>query len=265
MEEKEIYFTVGELAEKVGVTVRTLQYYDKTGLLKSSINKSGRRIYTKDDIFKLQQILFLKSFGFSLKEIKDKILKPGSFRSLETVFEKQREIVLGQIENMKKVADLLDLIISETKTGRDISLDKLITIMELMNWDNPYSFVIRYLGEEQIKIIAERFDSQEKYTHIMDYSKELFAKLNDLYMKGADPAGSEGQELAEKWWSMVSEFTGGDQSLLKSLISAGLDTNNWPEEAKVFQGAIENFLGKAIEIYLKSKGVNLKEMGESHE
>lgn len=265
MEKKEIYFTVGELAEKVGVTVRTLQYYDKTGLLKSSINKSGRRIYTKDDVFKLQQILFLKSFGFSLKDIKDKILKSESFSSLENVFEKQREIILGQIENMKKVADLLELIISETKTGRDISLDKLITIMELMNWGNPYLFVIRYFGDEQIKTIAGRFDSQEKYIHIMDYSKELFARLNDLYMKGADPAGFEGQDLAEKWWNMVNEFTGGDQSLLKPLITAGLDTNNWPEEAKVFQDAIENFLGKAIGVYLNNKGINLNEMEESHE
>lgn len=265
MENKGIYFTVGELAERVGVTVRTLQYYDKTGLLKSSINKSGRRIYTKDDVFKLQQILFLKSFGFSLKDIKDKILKTESFTHLENVFEKQREIVLGQIENLKKVADLLDVIISETKKGKDISMDKLITIMELMNWGNPYSFVIRYFGDEQIKTIAERFDSQEKYNSIMDYSKKLFSRLNELYIKGADPAGREGQDLAEKWWNMVNEFTGGEQSLLKPLISAGLDTDNWPEEAKAFQNAIENFLGKAMGIYLNNKGINLKEMEESNE
>ncbi|MFA6941568.1 MAG: MerR family transcriptional regulator [Clostridiaceae bacterium] len=266
MEKKEeTYFTVGELADKAGVTVRTLQYYDKTGLLKSSISKSGRRIYTRDDIFKLQQILFLKSFGFSLKEIKDKILKNKSFASLEKVFSKQREIILGQVENMNRIAGLLDMIISEVKADGDVSLDKLTTIMNLMDKGNPYSFIIRYFGDEQLKNIAERFDSQEEYTHTMNNAEELFPKLNALYHQGADPAGIEGQDLAEKWWNMVSEFTGGDENLLKPLISAGLDTNNWPEEAKVFQDAIEHFLGKAMEIYLKNKGVNLKEMGESHE
>lgn len=53
---KEHLFSVGELAKKAGVTVRTLQYYDKIGLLKSTINEGGRRMYTQDDILKLQQI-----------------------------------------------------------------------------------------------------------------------------------------------------------------------------------------------------------------
>ena len=52
------YMTVGELAKKMGTTVRTLQYYDKEGLLSpSSESEGGRRLYTDKDMVKLHQIL----------------------------------------------------------------------------------------------------------------------------------------------------------------------------------------------------------------
>ena len=65
------FMTVGELAKKMGVTIRTLQYYDKEGLLSPSAeSEGGRRLYTDKDLVLLHQILSLKSLGFSLKDIK---------------------------------------------------------------------------------------------------------------------------------------------------------------------------------------------------
>ena len=50
------YMTVGEVAKKMGVTVRTLQYYDREGLFSpSAISEGGRRLYTDKDIIKLHQ------------------------------------------------------------------------------------------------------------------------------------------------------------------------------------------------------------------
>ena len=62
------YMTVGEVAKKMDVTVRTLQHYDKEGLLSpSAMSDGGRRLYTDKDIVKLHQILSLnrtdKRFG----------------------------------------------------------------------------------------------------------------------------------------------------------------------------------------------------------
>jgi DNA-binding transcriptional MerR regulator len=217
-------------------------------------------MYTRDDILKLQQIIFLKSFGFSLDEINGKILRRNASTGLEEVFAQQREILLEQIGNLNKIVSQLDTVISESKTGTEISLDKLMTIMELMKQGNPYSFVIRYFGDEQLKNVTNRFDSSDEYKLIMDHAKELFAQLDNLYNEGADPAGKEGQELAARWWKMVGEFTAGDPSLLKPLLSAGMDVGNWPEETKGFQDAIEHFLGKAISIYLNNNGIYLTEM-----
>ena len=66
--------TVGELAKEANVSVRTLQYYDKIDILKpSSFSEGGRRLYNSKDMALLHQIITLKSLGFSLNDIKDRI------------------------------------------------------------------------------------------------------------------------------------------------------------------------------------------------
>ncbi len=68
------HYTVGELANHLGVTVRTLQYYDRKGLLTAErATESNRRYYNDDHIQQLQLIFLLKQFGCTLDEIKTKI------------------------------------------------------------------------------------------------------------------------------------------------------------------------------------------------
>ena len=63
--------TISQVAKLTGISIRTLQYYDEIGLLKpSKLTQSGYRLYDDDALQLLQQILFFKELGFSLKDIK---------------------------------------------------------------------------------------------------------------------------------------------------------------------------------------------------
>ena len=63
-------YTVQQLAKLSGVSKRTLHYYDEIDLLKpKTIRSNGYRIYSSEEVTRLQQILFFKSFGLSLTEI----------------------------------------------------------------------------------------------------------------------------------------------------------------------------------------------------
>lgn len=65
--------TVGELSRLSGATIRTIQYYDKINLLEAKRDeKKNIRYYSNTDLMTLQQILFYKRLGFSLKEIKNR-------------------------------------------------------------------------------------------------------------------------------------------------------------------------------------------------
>ena len=64
------YYKTGEFAKMANVSLRTIRYYDKKGLLKPSAKtEKGYRLYTDEDFVKLQEILSLKYLGFSLDEI----------------------------------------------------------------------------------------------------------------------------------------------------------------------------------------------------
>lgn len=64
-------YSTGELAKAAGVTVRTVQYYDKRGiLLPSQLTEGGRRIYTESDLERLKIICFLRDLDFSIEQIK---------------------------------------------------------------------------------------------------------------------------------------------------------------------------------------------------
>ncbi|MEF9877501.1 MAG: MerR family transcriptional regulator, partial [Gordonibacter sp.] len=65
------YLTVGELARRVGVTVRTIQYYDQQGLLSPSAKgPQNQRLYTDANVKDLYRIMTLKYLGLSLAQIK---------------------------------------------------------------------------------------------------------------------------------------------------------------------------------------------------
>ena len=73
-------YSINELSKIAKISTRTLRYYHEINLLEPKrINSSGYRIYGEYEIDKLQQILFYKSMGFKLEDIKNIINSPFFF------------------------------------------------------------------------------------------------------------------------------------------------------------------------------------------
>src|SRR5580693_8592181 len=71
-------YTVKQVAAMSGVSVRTLHFYDETGLLKPAyLGANGYRFYEEAQLLTLQQILFYRELGFELKQIKPILGRPG--------------------------------------------------------------------------------------------------------------------------------------------------------------------------------------------
>ena len=257
--ENENWIHIGELASRCGVSVRTLQYYDKCGLLHASLTEGGRRVYSREDLLVLQQILFLKSLGFPLNEIGKKILPENSNSNLAEIFIRQREILSKQIEGLQKIVDVLDIAVDDARQGSEISFIKLMSILELMKEGRPYTFITQYFSDEQLKSIAERFNHPDIYQAFASKASWLFARLEELSKQNADPKGKDGQELARRWWEMVYEFAAGNREMLRTLIFSGRDMANWPKEAGHLRETIEKFLSPALDEYFKWNGISIDE------
>jgi len=256
--EKEKLLTVGELAQKSGVTVRTLQYYDKNGLLApSKYTEGGRRMYSMKDVLRLQQILFLKSLGFSLKEIRDRLLPTESAAKLEKMFKQQKEVLITQILRMQEAVNLIEKVIEEIRLGSEIDIDRLFAIMEATRRGNPYSFVLRYLSKDQMEYFFNRFGDEDIIAEFEKRLRELTTELIELYQRNEDPEGSAGQNLAARWWELMMLLTKGDPVLLQNIFSVGANVNNWPPDIQNLKEAIMSFLGRAFSTYLKNNDIKL--------
>lgn len=108
-----VNYTIAQAAKKMNLTIYTLRYYDRKGLLSNvKRDKSGNRIFTKDDMEMLSLICCLKNTGMPIKKIKqftdwqnegNQTLHPRN-----DMLENHKEDILTQIEDLKKHLRLID-------------------------------------------------------------------------------------------------------------------------------------------------------------
>ncbi|MCG7593426.1 MerR family transcriptional regulator [Mycobacterium sp. PSTR-4-N] len=97
--------TVGEVAQRFGITVRTLHHYDDIGLLTPRRrNTSGYRVYTPTDLTRLSQIIVYRRLDLPLDEIAQ-LLDDGDHVSHLI---RQRERVMSRLDEMKDLVEAID-------------------------------------------------------------------------------------------------------------------------------------------------------------
>ena len=102
MSQMEGYYTSGEFAKKANVSIRTVRYYDKQGLLKpAGMSSGGYRLYTDSDFAKLQKILSLKYLGFSLDEIRSITINDKDHDYVGDSIKLQLNLIRKRIEHLK--------------------------------------------------------------------------------------------------------------------------------------------------------------------
>ncbi|NBI65428.1 MerR family transcriptional regulator [Pseudoflavonifractor sp. 60] len=108
-----MFYTIGEMAQKLNVAPSTLRYYDKEGLLPFVERSSGgSRMFKDEDMEWLKLLGCLKKAGMPLKEIRDfmEYSRQGDAtidRRLE-IIEHQRQSVLEQQRQLEETLLMLD-------------------------------------------------------------------------------------------------------------------------------------------------------------
>lgn len=259
--------TVGELAEKMAVSVRTLQYYDREGLLKPSAKSAGgRRLYTNKDMINLHQILSMKYLGFSLDQIKNNLISIDTPQQILQILEKQKEIVKSQIESLRNALNAIETLQNEASRMEEVDFNKYADIVGLLRQKNEGYWVVKYFDDKFMSHVKEKYMSQpEKGLGLFESWKSMCDEVVLLKAQGEVPESKRGQDLAERWWSMVMEATGGDMSLLPELMKFNQTKHSWSEELREKQTIADEFIGKALEIYFMNRGIQIPEMEVNNE
>lgn len=116
--------TVGQVAERAGVSVRTLHHYDEIGLVVPSERSfAGYRLYTAADQQRLQHVVVYRRLGFGLDDIAQ-LLDAADGGEQDAVAEhlrRQRATVTTRIEELHRLVDLIDDALEDEMSGHQIS------------------------------------------------------------------------------------------------------------------------------------------------
>src|ERR1700746_3216572 len=100
-------YTVKALAKLSGVSVRTLHHYDQIGLLKPAcVGANGYRYYGREEMLRLQQILFHRELEFPLEAIAAVLARPD-FDRMEAL-RRHRETLAAKADRYRKLLKTLD-------------------------------------------------------------------------------------------------------------------------------------------------------------
>lgn len=238
--------TVHEVSKLAGVSIRTLQYYDRIGLLRpAGHTEAGYRLYDDTDLARLQQILLFRELEFPLRDIK-KIMESPDFESGRAL---DQQIALLKLKK-EHIENLIEF-------ARGI---KMLGVNYLMNFE---AFDKSKLEEYAAQAKASWGDTpqyrefeERRKDGTAEEEKKLGVQLMAIFkefgeLREQDPASGKAQALVEKLQAYISEhfYTCTKQVLsgLGKMYAGGGDFTKNIDEAGG-PGTAE-FADRAIQIY----------------
>ena len=249
------FMTVGEVAKKMGVTVRTLQYYDREGLLHPSAESDGgRRLYTDKDLVLLHQIISMKLLGFSLTDIKGRLNSLKTPAEVANALTEQADDIRQKIEELQASLSEIEQLKVEVLQIQTVDFKKYADIIVNLQMKNESYSLIKRFDDDTLDHIRSRFDKKSG-VDFMDRFNRLSDEIVRLQKEKVPAESEQCQQVVQEYWSLIMEFTNGDLTMLPKLMEVGnIDTatNAWEEKQKI----VNSYLEPALQVYFSRLGTN---------
>ncbi len=197
---------VKEVADLVGISVRTLHHYDEIGLLvPNETTDAGYRMYSEEDLETLQQILFFKELGFPLKKIKDILMSPLFDR--QEALELQRKVLIEKRNRLDKMLVTIERTIKHTKGEIHMSNKEKFEGFDFSK--NPYEQEARERwGDEAVNRANQNINGLLK-----EQQEEIQKKCEDIYrelasLRHESPTNDDAQVAIKKWYDLLNNNFG---------------------------------------------------------
>lgn len=245
------FMTVGEVAKKMNISVRTLQYYDQEKLLSpSSLSEGGLRLYTDKDLIKLHQVLSLKYLGFSLEEIKHRLVSLNTPEDVADALTKQALLIKEKIDALSDSLNAVKTLKTEVLQMQSVDFKKYADIIVNLQLKNENYWLIKHFDDSMLDYFRSHFNKDSALAFF-----DKFNKIRDTvviyHREHVSPESISGQNLAKEFWNLLMEFTGGDMNLFYKLKESVENVNKVNIDWKQQQDLVTAFLEPALEAYFK--------------
>ena len=239
--------TVNEVSKLTGVSIRTLQYYDKIGLLHpAKYTEAGYRLYNDAALETLQQILLFRELEFPLKDIKEIISRPDFDRS--KALEQQIKLLTLKKEHIENLIDLAKGI-------------KLLGVRKLKFEAFDTSKIDEYAAQAKAywgKTLAYKEFEEKSRGRTKEEDKKIYQGMIDIFgefgqIRNTEPSSKDAQALVKKLQDYITEhmYTC-TKKILSSLGKMYAGGGDFTKNIDSYGGeGTAEFTSQAIEIYCR--------------
>jgi DNA-binding transcriptional MerR regulator len=195
------YYSIQALCKLTSVSVRTLHYYDEIKLLKPTHRApNGHRVYSENELLRLQQIVTLKFLGLSLDQI-GTLLQENKLNLLDSL-KMQLSALREECSRIEKISKLLHYLIKqqESCTAIDWALITNITKVIHLKKSDTHEWYKKYFTPKELphfEMFAKK--RSDDWMYLFELTR------NNLH---TDPKSEFGQALANKWMNLIEEIYG---------------------------------------------------------
>ncbi len=242
-------YTVKQLADLAGISVRTLHYYDEIALLvPSAVGENGYRYYDAAALFRLQQILFYRELDFSLSEIKALLDDPAF--SVVAALHAHRAALHAKALRLHDLIETVDNTILRLTGAITMSDDQLFKGFSAEEEQHYYEQAREMYDVQEVDVTYKRWNaySQEKQDTIKAEGGAIYQDLAALVDDHA-PVSDAVQTIVGRWHQHLRYFYEPSIMRLRGLSQLYVDSPDFAEKFRKLHADLPEFMQAAINHY----------------
>lgn len=195
-------YTVKAVSDLAGVSIRTLHHYDEIGLLKpTESTASGYRLYTSEDLERLQQVLFFRELGFSLQEIKGIISRPDFDRRRALL--DHRQLLLERQGRLERLIQSVDRTLQAMERGMEMDEKEMFDGFDHAQYEEEARQRWGQTREYQESARRAKRYSKSDWEAIQQEGQQI--TLGVAALMDQDPSDPRVQELVRQWHQLIND------------------------------------------------------------
>ena len=237
---------IKEFAAAVGVSIRTLHYYDEKGILKPAYvdKQTGYRFYDENSLLRMQEILFYRELDFSLKSISEILSSPDYDKT--KALTGQKKLLILKKERLERLISAIDGAVRGENIMKafDNSEFQKHKAEAKEKWGNTDAYK-EY--EEKTKSY-----SSDKQNSLTDEMNRIFSEVAVCLKNGNAPDSDEAQNLVKTLQNHITEnYYNCTNEILAGLGMMYVADERFRNNIDKHASGTAEFISKAIKIYCK--------------
>lgn len=250
--------TVGDIADLVGVTVRTLHYWDRIGLVSASGRTwSDYRQYDDDDVARIHRVLVYRELGFALAQIAEILDDPDVDENAH--LSRQRGLLVDRISHLQEMVSAVDRLKEANAVNTPLTPEDRAEIFGT-DWkeEDQDEAEQRWGDSPQWAQSQERTArmSKEDWKLVKDETDALNADLAAAKRAGVAPTSPEAVALAERHRASIAQFYDCTYSMHVCLARMYVQDQRFAETYDAHEPGLTHWLVAAVEANARAHGVD---------